>query len=184
MPLMSNRLEGPMGSLLQLSAVHTMYLQANNFRSVPPALPAIPALRYLDLSDNPLNASHLSAGGALQVLRMRNSSLQGPAASFLPPQAGKLSIVDMSDNRLTGPVPAWAVATGPAAPDTRWWLANVSEDCHTTCSKVDRLCTETEWPRSRYDFDSILREHTNWQDGLCRGWPVLHDKGPVVRHNE
>ncbi|RMJ22994.1 conserved leucine-rich repeat protein [Aspergillus sp. HF37] len=109
----SNMKELEMGSLEQINPqdVRCLYLQHNELRHIPPAISMLAdKLVDLDLSRNPLDGSSLLSSSItmpnLQRLNLSSaglSTLDTLLANLLAPS---LSHLDISFNRLSGPLPA------------------------------------------------------------------------------
>lgn len=97
-----------LASFLEENDVRTLHLQNNKFTTIPPSLLLAPNVRILDLSNNPFEAEYLSDRlelPSLQEIHLRNCRLKSlhQITSFL--DAPNLQTLDVTVNRLSGPVP-------------------------------------------------------------------------------
>ncbi|KAL5985802.1 hypothetical protein ACLOJK_027789 [Asimina triloba] len=107
-----NRLRGSLPpSLAGLSLLKTMELHGNNLSGALPDLSALKSLSLLDLSDNQLSGAAGPMPESIAQISLRNNAFQQ-----LPDGVGGmqlLQVLDLSNNRLWGGVPA-ALFTHPS----------------------------------------------------------------------
>ncbi|KAL3526804.1 hypothetical protein ACH5RR_011460 [Cinchona calisaya] len=104
--LKNNSLAGPIPDLSRLVNLKSLFLDSNSFSgSFPPSLLSLHRLLILDLSYNNLNGSlptQLTALDRLNYLRLDSNRFNG---SIPPLNQTALSIFNVSNNNLSGPVP-------------------------------------------------------------------------------
>ena len=102
-----------LGAFLQAHEVKNLNLSSNKLSSIPPALWLGQDLRTLDLSGNALGSDYLSDElelPNLQELKMSACSLTTLEPLLTSLVAPKLQTLNLTANRLTGPVPALRTA--------------------------------------------------------------------------
>jgi len=116
-----------LASFLELNDVRQLRLQNNKFTDIPPALVLGPNVRVLDLSNNPLDADYVMDRlelPSLQELYLRNCHLASLDLLQIHLNAPKLHTLDITANRLSGPVPvlreAFPLLTTLLAGDNRF----------------------------------------------------------------
>lgn len=105
---LSDSINDTLGAFLQSHEVRHLDLSANNLTAVPPALWLAQDLRTLDLSGNTLGSDYLSDElelPVLQELRLGRCSITTLEPLLTQLQAPQLHTLDITANRLTGPVP-------------------------------------------------------------------------------
>lgn len=98
-----------LASFLEVNDVRQLRLQDNKFTDISPALVLAPNVRVLDLSNNPLAPEYLLDRlelPSLQELYLRNCHLASLDLLLTHLDAPKLHTLDITANRLSGPVPA------------------------------------------------------------------------------
>ena len=98
-----------LASFLEVNDVRQLRLQDNKFTDISPALVLAPNVRVLDLSNNPLTSDYLLDRlelPSLQELYLRNCHLASLDLLLTHLDAPKLHTLDITANRLSGPVPA------------------------------------------------------------------------------
>jgi hypothetical protein len=105
---LTNDVQMDLAAFLEVNDVRQLHLQNNKITEILPALVLAPNVRVLDLSNNPLEADHLIDRlelPSLQELQLRNCSLTSLGQLLANLDAPKLHTLDVSANRLAGPVP-------------------------------------------------------------------------------
>jgi Leucine-rich repeat (LRR) protein len=105
---LTNVVQMDLAAFLEVNDVRQLLLQNNKITEILPALVLGPNVRVLDLSSNPLESSHLPDRlelPSLQELQLRNCSLTSLDQLLANLDAPKLHTLDVSANRLAGPVP-------------------------------------------------------------------------------
>ena len=105
---LTNEVQMEIAAFLEVNDVRQLHLQNNKITEILPALVLAPNVRVLDLSNNPLEADHLIDRlelPSLQELQLRNCSLTSLGQLLTNLDAPKLHTLDVSANRLAGPVP-------------------------------------------------------------------------------
>ena len=106
---LSDSVNDSLGAFLQAHEVKHLNLSANKLTAVPPALWLGQDLRVLDLSGNSLVSDYVSDElelPMLQELKLARCSITTLEPLLTQLQAPKLQTLDLTANRLTGPVPA------------------------------------------------------------------------------
>ncbi|KAF7187944.1 Leucine-rich repeat-containing protein 40 [Pseudocercospora fuligena] len=106
---LSDELNDTLGSFLNSNEVKTMQLQNNRLTCIPPAMWMGQDLRVLDLSGNSMSSDYLY--DELVLPNLQELSLSQCRLTSLEPltsqlQAPKLHTLNVSANRLSGPLPA------------------------------------------------------------------------------
>ncbi|XP_030523777.1 receptor-like protein 35 [Rhodamnia argentea] len=112
----SNALEGSIpASLGALSSLTRLQVQSNKLNGeLPAALSSLGSLLYLDASDNAISGEvPRSLPPSLVQFTMRNNALEGQLAPDTLQLASSLQVLDLSHNKLAGPVPS-ALFTHPS----------------------------------------------------------------------
>jgi Leucine-rich repeat (LRR) protein len=124
---LTNVIQMDLAAFLEVNDVRQLLLQNNKITEILPALVLAPNVHVLDLSNNPLESSHLPDRlelPSLQELQLRNCSLTSLDQLLANLDAPKLHTLDVSANRLAGPVPvlreAFPLLTTLLARDNRF----------------------------------------------------------------
>lgn len=97
-----------LATFLEENDVRTLHLQNNKFTAIPPSLLLAPNVRVLDLSNNPFAADYLPDRlelPSLQEIHLRNCRLTTLHQLTTSLDAPNLQTLDVTVNRLQGPVP-------------------------------------------------------------------------------
>ncbi|CAN4124909.1 unnamed protein product [Withania somnifera] len=109
--LYQNNFDDPTNILGQLSSLRVLDVSGNQFGdSLLSSLSKLNNLVYLDLSGNGIHLSNLHLLGnltSLSVLKFRYSELKGPIPENLTNIFCRLSVLDLSDNEITGLLPTF-----------------------------------------------------------------------------
>ncbi|PNT76124.1 hypothetical protein BRADI_1g44425v3 [Brachypodium distachyon] len=98
-----NQLSGFLPSTMEHMRAYRIDLSSNQFSGPMPKLPV--NLTYLDLSRNKLSGLPIEFGAPqLQVLILFGNSISGSIPSYFC-ELGSISVLDLSENKLTGPLP-------------------------------------------------------------------------------
>ena len=129
-----------LASFLEVNDVRQLHLQNNKFTELLPALVLAPNVRVLDLSNNPLEANHLTDRlelPSLQELQLRGCSLTSLDQLLANLDAPKLHILDVTANKIAGPVPGLR----EAFPNLTTFLARDNRFSDITAQELQGLQT-------------------------------------------